>query len=42
MDPIIEDLILFAKNEPQMAIGLALVGAVLIFFFINMLGGGKK
>ena len=41
-DKLVDDFILFAQNEPQLAIGLALVGAVLIFFFINMIGGDKK
>jgi len=42
MEKLIDDLILFAQNEPQMAIGLTLVGAVLVFFFINMIGGDEK
>ena len=39
---ILSDLILFAKNEPQLALGIAVVGAIIVLFFVNVIGGDKK
>ena len=39
---ILLDLIAFAQNEPETATIITLVGVIVIFFFINMIGGNEK
>jgi hypothetical protein len=42
MEGILSEIILFAKNDPQLAFMITIIGAIFVFFLINMIGGDKR
>jgi len=38
----LDGFVQFAQKDPQLTIMISVVGAIVVFFFINMIGGDKK